>query len=446
MRNSVLCLLLWLQPAMCSGAWTFAELNYSPGNDIFDSGIAWRPQGDYALIVYNGASSDGLIRYEYPAGTLQAQAFAGKTLYRIAWAPDGSYALLTGGTRLYRYEHSAIGFGTMTEVSSIQKAAPADVVTFYDMVWDPAHPQNPAYITTNYQSGSSHFVRIYRYQQGLLPNDASYEFTGGTTYAYSWAYSPVSAAFQADGDYLVIAEKGYLEGFYVYDPDQSTFPKNPNGTMQSFTRTGSVGNADAIAMSSIPGNRVVLLKGNGIVQRAVQTGIPASFALSDAGGPSMTDYEGDIAFSYDGTRAVAVDGQIWTPYHQIGVFDAAGSGSTVNVTGITQRTIRIRVVAWHPAAPMGLMGGEDGWLIRFDTDTVPTPTPAASPTATQTPTPVFTPTATQTPTRTPTATAASTPTPAPVPASTATGTIVLVAAMSWLAVHLRRNRNNRASR
>ena len=101
------------------GAWTFTDVNppgASSSPEIYNSGIAWRPSGDYALLV----SGNGLYRYEYPSGTLTFQTYSGTTMYRAEWALDGTYAVITGNTHIYRYDHSESGFGAVTEITDIE--------------------------------------------------------------------------------------------------------------------------------------------------------------------------------------------------------------------------------------------------------------------------------------------------------------------------------------
>lgn len=390
-------------------SWWFTEVNWSPDpspyvDDSIDS-LDWRPQGDYALI----AGSQGLYRYEYPTGPLTYQAFANADLDYVTWAPDGSHAMITGGSHLYRYEHAVGGFGSLTEVTAVQKGSTSDVVTFYAIVWNPADPQGPPYLTANYQTGSSHQIRIYRYDPTQTPYQAYWDFSGGTTYAQSFAYLPVSAAFQADGDYFVIADKS-SQGIHVYDPDNSTFPKQVSGAMQQYEHPSQVGNACAVTMSPRSNKRFVLLKGNGEVQRLTQQGLPATFVWDEPGGPDMVNYAGDADYSGDGSYAIIVEREAWSPYHRIGLFNDNGdlAGGIDLLSLPNQRTLRIIAVDWHPFAPIGLIAGEDRWIIRFETDILPTPTP----------------TAVQLPTRT--------PTPVPIPAAGASSTILLILMLGLL--------------
>ena len=359
-------------------AWNFVELNYSPGEAVVTNGIDWRPQGDYAVI----AARVGLFRVDYPGWAISYQAYPGASLVNVTWAPDGSYALITGADdKLYRYEHSGSGFGAVNEITSIEMNGAA-ALTFYDSIWDPTNLDDPAYICVNRESGSGqHQIYIYRYDPGASPFQVYWDGpANGTTEASNWEYGPVSAAFQADGDYLVIASKfanGWSGGFFVYDPDQSRFPKDVSGAMQFFDDVGSVGNANAVAMPAIAGQdkRFVLLKGNGMVQRIEETtGLPPNFgAFEDPSPPctiGMNDFGGDIACSYEGSRCLAVDSQTWSP-HTLVAFDENGTcASTTGLSG-ADRSIRLYSVNWHPAAPVGLVAGQDRWILRFDTDEIP---------------------------------------------------------------------------
>ena len=70
-----------LQPSVALAVWTFSDVNPPGGSStpaVFNSGIAWRPQGDYAII----AATDGLYRYDYPSGTLSYASYPGEYLYQ----------------------------------------------------------------------------------------------------------------------------------------------------------------------------------------------------------------------------------------------------------------------------------------------------------------------------------------------------------------------------
>ncbi|MBN1552922.1 hypothetical protein JW979_15720 [bacterium] len=369
-------------------SWSFQELNYSPGESIMDRGIAWHPSGGYALI----AADTGLYRYSSSTENLTYQSHSTKILRRVAWSPDGTYALITGSIYLYRYDHSPDGFGSMTEITSIEMTG-GTAVTCYDVVWDPANPEDPPYIAANLQTTSGqHRIVIYRYESAASPYEVFQDYSGGTTYANSQAYAPVSVAFQADGDYFVIANSvanGYSQGILVYDPDQSTFPKEISGAMQYFSFPGDVGNARTVSMSPLSGTRFVLLKGNGEVLRLDQTGLPAVFVKGATGGPWYTSiFGGDSHYSYDGSKAVILELQDYDPYHTFVTFDGSGNFDTfVNTDPGINRLLRLYSVKWHPFEPYGLMAGEDRWIIRFDTDEVPYPVYTATPEPTATPLP-----------------------------------------------------------
>jgi len=410
--------------APVSASWTFTEVNYSPGGYIYQ--IDWRPQGDYALI----AAGEILYRYNDGSGVLEYLNLGSRDAYNVQWSPDGTFALISDYQDIYRYDHAASGFGTITDITDIQASG---TVTFNEVVFSPDPADPLAYITANREStGGQHFLTVYRYDPAGSPQIYA-DYSGGTTYANTWEFGGISAAFQADGDYIVISNKlanGYSEYLFVYDPDQSTFPKEGSGVMQSFPRPGHVGNACAVTMGKASGQRFVLLKGNGQTQRTVQIGIPATFDNWDEPGPSpsMCDYSGDADYSYDGMIGIVVERQTWSPYHRIGTFDATEDAiAGVDLIGLpTQRPLRLNAVDWHPSSHTGLIGGEDRWLIHFSTDSVPSPTPepTVTPTATLTPIPTETPTVTPTlPPVTPNPTA----TPPPVvPSTSGIGIILLL--------------------
>lgn len=417
-----------------NASWTFDELNWSPGaygDDDYIYQIDWRPQGDYALI----AAGDGLYRYNHDTGVLEYQDLGTRKARAVQWSRDGTYALISNNTSIYRYDHSETGFGTMTTITDIQGTA---TLTFYEVVFNPDESDTLAYITANrVSSSSSHQLTIYRYDSDASPQIYA-DYSGGTTYAMSSAFGGMSAVFQADGDYIVISNKlanGYSEGIFVYDPDQSTFPKIPAGAMQWFSRTSYLGNACAVTMGKAPDQRFVLVKGNGYVQRTVQTGLPATFNTWDQPGPSpsMALYSGDADYSYDGMLGIVVERESISPYHRIGTFDETGDAvEGVDLIGLPeQRDLRINAVAWHPSTHTGLMGGEERWLIHFSTDNIPSPTPepTVTPTMTTTPEPTTTsPPITFPPTHTPE------PTPVPVPASGTSGILLLLVGIGLLIV------------
>ncbi|MBN1297699.1 hypothetical protein JXA80_13040 [bacterium] len=383
-----------------TASWTFTEINWSPGGSGDDDSIyqiAWRPQGDYALI----AAGDGIFRYNHDTGTLEYLDLGSRNARGVQWSQAGDYALITNIGQLYRYDHAATGFGPITTITDIQASG---TVTFYEVVFSPDVGNPQAYITANRAgTSSSHQLTLFRYDPLGSPQVYA-DYSGGTTYAMSSAFGGISAAFQADGDYIVLSNKvanGYNEGIFVYDPDQSTFPKEAAGNMQWFSRTSYLGNACAVTMGRAPGQRFVLVKGNGYTQRTTQAGVPASFVNWDQPGPSphMSLYSGDADYSYDGMMGIVVERDTSNPYHRIGTFDGVGDAvAGVDLIGLPiQRSISLLAVAWHPSTHTGLIGGQDRWLILF-MYTGPTATPSATPTMTSTPTvPPITPVATDTP-------------------------------------------------
>ncbi len=378
----------------CLATWTFTDVN-APGSssqpDFYNSSIDWRPQGDYALI----AGNTGLYRYEYPSGALSFHAYSSADIRRVRWAPDGSYAVVTGGEHIYRYEHSASGFGTLTEITDIQGSATYDI-TFFDVVFNPVNAADPPYIGTNRQSGSDKQLVIFRYDPAASPQ-VYWDYSGGLSLmagSSKMSYQPVSMAFQADGDYIVIANAYGLnsQGVHVYDPDQSTFPVEATGAMQYYGYPGDIGNARAVEMSPVSGTRFVLLKGNGMVVRLVEHGLPADFVEDDTGAAWYTGIMGgEISYSYNGGYAIALERQQWSPNHIVMLFAENGDFiQHLNVVsaGFTNEEMRLTAIKWHPFAPIGLIGGQHRWLFKFETDSLPYPLPTATPTATVTPTPV----------------------------------------------------------
>jgi hypothetical protein len=426
MKKVILILIAVLSAGSAGAAWTFMEIN-APGAsslpEIYDSGIAWRPQGDYAIL----AASTGLYRVEGATYVPSYQAFAGSNLQRITWSPDGSYALITGGTNIYRYDHAAIGFGALTAISAADiQGSGTYTITFYDIVFNPVNPSDPPYISTNRQlSTSNKQLILYRYNPAASPK-VYWDTSGGQSAVANsgfMSFSPVSMVFETHGDFILIANRYGLnsQGFYVYDPDQSTFPTT-GGLMQYFDCAN--GNSNTVCMNPNPlymGDPFVLIKGNGTVDRYVSYvgSIPRSFVEVDTGSGWYTSIttSGDSSYSWDGARAVFLERQEWSPNHKFMTFNGSGDFvAFVDVLGITNRMVRLYAAAWRPGSNSGLMAGQDGWIIKFSTDEVGTPSP--TPTATGTPT--QTGTATQTPLSTSTPVSTITPTQTPIPTETVT--------------------------
>lgn len=406
MRRILILMLLSGIHWVCN-AWTFTDVN-APGAtsdpSFYNSSITWRPQGDYAIL----ANTNGLYRYDYPSGTLAYQAFSG-SLYRAAFAPDGSYALITGGSHIYRYEHAEVGFGTLTEITDIESPGSA-TITFYDIVWNPVEPDGPAFICCNRGGGSSHQLVVYRYDPDVSPMVYS-DYSGGT-FTSQYAFAPISTAFQADGDYMVIGctqSAPYCHGFFVFDPDQSTFPVQAGNLLQYFGNNFYVGNTNTVAMSPVSGKRFVLVRGNGRVVRWTQQSLPATFILDYPDWYTAIS-GGDSDYNTSGTIGLFLERQEWSPNHHIMVNDADGNEVTnalpVTSAGFTNQTLRIYAVEWNPTAEMGLMAGEDRWIFRFDSEPIPTPASTVTPT----PTPV----------------ASATPEPPVIPSSGQGGIVVMM--------------------
>lgn len=82
------------------------QIDGSESTDHYYEDIAWRPQGDYAIIVGSTpitTRSKGLVsKMWWESGTWRISAITAAyklPLSDVAWAPDGSYAVIVGGAR-----------------------------------------------------------------------------------------------------------------------------------------------------------------------------------------------------------------------------------------------------------------------------------------------------------------------------------------------------------
>ena len=423
MQRTIICIMAIICAVpVALASWTFTDVNI--GGDtapsILNSAITWRPQGDYALV----AADDGLYRYNYPEQTLEWDPHGTDTLTRAVWSNDGSYAIITGGTHIYRYEHAASGFGALTEITDIEGDG-TYTTTFYDACFNPADDDDPPYIAANRQIGSNKQIIIYRYDPGASPQ-VYWDYAGGQSPvagSSSSSYAPVCTEFQADGDYIVICNSfgSYIQGYFVYDPDQSTFIAT-GGVMPFYSVT--MGNARTASMSPVSGDRVMLIKGTGTVHAFQQTYPPGDWTEIDTGAAWHTSIsEGGSDFSWDGSRVIFTERQSWDP-HMVMVFNGAGNflqHLTIESPGFTNVSgVRIYDVAWHPSLPVGLMAGGHRWIFQFETTEVPAPVSSPTPQ----------PTATAEPTAT--VTAVPTPSPEDIPATTPVGIILALIALSLI--------------
>lgn len=362
-----------------------------------NSSIAWRPQGDYAILVstrtYVPNDMVGIHRYDYATGTLTYQAFTVGQHYfrRVEFSADGSYALITGDTHIYRYDHNASCIGSVTEITDIENPGGC-TISYYDVLRHPTLPSEPLYILANLACGSENRVKILRYTPMSTPQ-ITVDESGGISPMDTSAFEPWTGAWQADGDYLVWGNRtanGWHGGIFLWDPDHSTFPpQTPTNEMQFFG-SGGLTNISTVCMSPVSGSRFVLVKGTGRVVRFTEY---PTVMIADYPWPDyyQTISTGDSGYNAAGDMCIFLERQAFYP-HAVMVFDANGDGVTIDeelsTPGFTNYGVRIRAMEWHPSVNMGLMAGEDRWIFRFDDGTVPTP---ATPTPGITPTPSVTP-------------------------------------------------------
>lgn len=383
-----------------------------------NSGIAWRPQGDYALLVSTRIyypTSVGVHRYVYDTGTLtyQAYVFPDYNFQRIEFSADGSYALITGDDQIYRYDHNASGFGTVTELIDIEDSGTC-TISFYDVLRHPTDDSEPLYILANQACGSAHQVRIYRYDPAHTPQ-VYIDDSGGISPSDTSAFEPLTGAWQADGDYLVWGNRtnnGWHGGIFIWDPDHSTFPPNAVTDEMQFFADGGLTNISTVCTSPVAGTRFVMVKGTGRVVRFTE--YPTTMVADYPSEWHTSISDGDSSYNSAGTTCIFVERQGWDPYHTIMLYDADGDVITIDQgvfgSGFTNQTdVHIYAVEWHPFLQMGLMAGGNRWIFRFEDDPIPTP-------ATATPTVTATPTSEPSVTMTPTGTRTAQPTPLPLPA------------------------------
>ena len=360
-----------------------------------NSSIAWRPQGDYAILVstrtYVPNSSVGIHRYDTATGGLTYQGYTVGQHYfsRAEFSADGTYAVITGDTHIYRYDHSPSGFGTVTEITDIENPGGC-TITYFDVLRHPVQPSEPMYILANLHCGSEHRVKVLRYDPLSSPQ-ITVDESGGISPGDPSAFEPWTGAWQADGDYMVWGNRtanGWQGGIFIWDPDHSTFP--PGSTTNEMVFFGSSGltNISTVCMSPVSGSRFVLVKGTGRVVRFTEypTVMIADYPWPDYYTSIGT---GDSGYNAAGDTCVFVERQGFYP-HRVMLFDGSGDGITIEETvsgaGFTNYASQILAMEWHPSLNMGLMAGEDRWIFRFDDGAVPTPaTPTPTPTVTPTP-------------------------------------------------------------
>ncbi|MBN1295680.1 hypothetical protein JXA80_02800 [bacterium] len=389
------------------------SINSSSAMDFFDvrppdstitaqfgnSSIAWRPQGDYALLVSTRIyypECVGIHRFDFGTNALTYQDYIYPQYHfeRVGFHADGSFALITGGEHLYRYDHSENGFGSVTEIVDIENPGGC-VITFFDVLRHPVSPSEPMYILANLACGSSHHVNVLRYDPSSSPQ-VYVDVSGGIGPSDSSAFEPWTGAWQADGDYMVWGNRtnnGWLGGIFVWDPDHSTFPPNSVTNQMAFFSDSTLTNISTICMSPFPGKRYAMVKGTGRVVRFTE--FPTTMVSDYPAGYHTSISTGDSGFDAAGQTCLVVERQGYYP-HRVMLFDADGDLFTIEQevagAGFTNYGEPITAVEWHPFEPMGLMAGRNRWIFRFAGDPVPSPV---------TPTPTLTSTPTQEPTATP---------------------------------------------
>jgi len=79
---------------------TWSNMSYDPRQ--YNYAIAWRPQGDYGLVVGAG----GFMAKVSPSGGMDIDSGVTRDLFDVDWSSDGTYALACGGSgTVLRYNH-----------------------------------------------------------------------------------------------------------------------------------------------------------------------------------------------------------------------------------------------------------------------------------------------------------------------------------------------------
>jgi hypothetical protein len=87
---------------------SWANISYDPKK--YNYAIAWRPQGDYGLVVGEG----GFMAKVSPSGGMDIDSGVSRDLFDVDWSSDGTYALACGGGgTVLRYNHGASAASTI---------------------------------------------------------------------------------------------------------------------------------------------------------------------------------------------------------------------------------------------------------------------------------------------------------------------------------------------
>ncbi len=412
-----------------------------------NSSIAWRPQGDYAILVSTRVfypSSVGIHRYVLDEGQLdyQAYTFPDQNFQRAEFSADGTYALITGDQKIFRYEHNPDGFGTVTELTDIEDSASC-TISFFDVLRHPVDGNEPMYIMANVNCGSTHQMKVYRYDPLASPQIYA-DVTGGVTpLVTGTGYEPITAAWQADGLYMVIGNyqpSSAHGGFFVWDPHHALFPPHHQTNVMQFFSVGggASANVKTLCMSPVSTDPRFVMLAMGRVVRFTEYPTTMVADFPSAWHESMV--VGDSGFNTSGSLCIFVEHANWLPHHRILLYDSVGDEIDLEfpVVGpnFTHHTgVRISSMKWHPFLNMGLMAGGNRWIFKFEyfpspEEPTPTPTPVE---------PTNTPISTNTPIPTNTPTPVPTPEPPPIPAAGPMGLGLLIGLLTLL-IHFSRRK------
>lgn len=252
------------------GGWTFETLDSPIAKEL--NGVAWKPDGSYALIV----GKDGTV-LKYDGTTLTAlTSGTSADLQGIAWKPDGSYALIVGaGKTILKYDG--------TSFTSLQ-TADTDFL-FRDITWKP---------------DGTYALIVGDYWTGLWWNGITYKTTTGSylSSVESGTYCRRGVDWKPDESYaLIVGFNGQVSKY-----DGSTVSSLSSGVTDEFCGVDWKDTEDyALLVSHYP--RVIKYTGG---NNFVQLSCPTTQKLHEVAWQPNEAYalivgDNGKVMSYDGT-------------------------------------------------------------------------------------------------------------------------------------------------
>jgi WD40 repeat protein len=320
--------------------------------DVAFTSAFWRPDGQLAFAVGYGGT---VLKYDGSSFTpLNPASFVTReALYGSAWKPDGSYALIVGGTDLpttlngvvLKYDGS-----TLTQLSSGLKYLPRGVA------WKP--------------DGS---YALIAGSEGTLVKFDGTTFTPLTSGTTNWLRN---IAWKPDGSYALIAGFGgtLLKFDGIHQPP-------------TVINTGTTSDLWDVAWKPdgsyalICGDGGVVLKYNGVSLTTLSSGVgntlrsvawkpTGEYALIVGRGQRMLKFDGsdftylyfrgssyfsDVAWKPDGSYAIAAGGS-----SALRLYDGSDVYGQPSFSSGALNT-----VAWKPDGSYALLGNEYGLLLRY---------------------------------------------------------------------------------